>query len=212
MVTLGAGLVAVLNYSMPVWMALMAHFFLGEHLTRRKVMGIIVSMAGMCLLMNVDSGGDLSLVVLTLVGAAAWAAAGIIVKIQDRRMKANDCNLIQYTTWQMVIGALALGIQAAVMENGTIQWTPLAVGCLFYNGVLASALAFFMWNYLLTQIEAAKAAIAILGVPVVGVISGVLVLDEPLTMMTLIGMVMILAGIVCIVRQKKPAGTTVGKI
>ena len=26
MVTLGAGLVAVLNYSMPVWMALMAHF------------------------------------------------------------------------------------------------------------------------------------------------------------------------------------------
>lgn len=89
----------------------MAHFFLGEHLTRRKVMGIIVSMAGMCLLMNVDSGGDLSLVVLTLVGAAAWAAAGIIVKIQDRRMKANDCNLIQYTTWQMVIGALALGFR-----------------------------------------------------------------------------------------------------
>mgnify|MGYP002235713073 FL=1 len=105
MVTLGAGLVAVLNYSMPVWMALMAHFFLGEHLTRRKVIGIIVSMAGMWLLMNADSGGDLSIVVLTLVGAAAWAAAGIIVKIQDRRMKANDCNLIQYTTWQMVVGA-----------------------------------------------------------------------------------------------------------
>lgn len=41
-----------------------------------------------------------------------------------------------------------------------------------------------MWNYLLTQIEAAKAAIAILGVPVVGVISGVLVLDEPMTAMT----------------------------
>ena len=212
MVTLGAGLVAVLNYSMPVWMALMAHFFLGEHLTRRKVMGIIVSMAGMCLLMNVDSGGDVSLVVLTLIGAAAWAAAGIIVKIQDRRMKSNDCNLIQYTTWQMVVGALALGIQAAVMESGTIQWTPLAVGCLLYNGVMASSLAFFMWNYLLTQIEAAKAAIAILGVPVVGVISGVLVLDEPLTMMTLIGMVMILIGIVCIVRQGKTAKVTAGEL
>lgn len=127
-------------------------------------------------------------------------------------MKSNDCNLIQYTTWQMVVGALALGLQAAVMENGTIQWTPLAVGCLFYNGVLASALAFFMWNYLLTQIEAAKAAIAILGVPVVGVISGVLVLDEPLTMMTLIGMVMILIGIVCIVRQGKTAKVTAGEL
>lgn len=208
MVTLGAGLVAVLNYSMPVWMALLAHFFLGEHLTRRKVLGIIVSMSGMYLLMNVDSGGDASIIVLTLVGAAAWAAAGIIVKIQDRRMKVNDCNLIQYTTWQMVVGALALGIHAAVMEGGTIFWTPLAVGCLLYNGVLASALAFFMWNYLLTQIEAAKAAIAILGVPVVGVISGVLVMDEPMTLMSLIGMVMILLGIVCIVRQGRPVKGT----
>ena len=212
MVTLGAGLVAVLNYSMPVWMALMAHFFLGEHLTRRKVIGIIVSMAGMWLLMNVDSGGDLSIVVLTLVGAAAWAAAGIIVKIQDRRMKANDCNLIQYTTWQMVVGALALGVQAAVMESGTIQWTTLAVGCLLYNGIMASSLAFFMWNYLLTQIEAAKAAIAILGVPVVGVISGVLVLDEPMTAMTLLGMAMILIGIVCIVRPGQRTGATAGKV
>ena len=203
MVTLGAGLVAVLNYSMPVWMALMAHFFLGEHLTRRKVIGIIVSMAGMWLLMNVDSGGDLSIVVLTLVGAAAWAAAGIIVKIQDRRMKANDCNLIQYTTWQMVVGALALGVQAAVMESGTIQWTPLAVGCLLYNGIMASSLA---------QIEAAKAAIAILGVPVVGVISGVLVLDEPMTAMTLLGMAMILIGIVCIVRPGQRTGATAGKV
>lgn len=169
-------------------------------------------MAGMWLLMNVDSGGDLSIVVLTLVGAAAWAAAGIIVKIQDRRMKANDCNLIQYTTWQMVVGALALGVQAAVMESGTIQWTPLAVGCLLYNGIMASSLAFFMWNYLLTQIEAAKAAIAILGVPVVGVISGVLVLDEPMTAMTLLGMAMILIGIVCIVRPGQRTGATAGKV
>lgn len=212
MVTLGAGLVAVLNYTMPVWMALLAHFFLGEHLTRRKVIGIIVSMAGMCLLMNVDSGGDISIILLTLFGAIAWAASGIIVKIQDRRMKTNDCNLIQYTTWQMVVGALALGIHAAVMETGTIQWTPMAVGCLVYNGVLASSLAFFMWNYLLTQIEAAKAAIAILGVPVVGVISGVIFMAEPVTVMTLIGMAMILVGIVCIVRQGPTTGATAGKI
>ncbi|WP_308592083.1 EamA family transporter [uncultured Megasphaera sp.] len=201
MVSLGAGLVAVLNYSMPVWMALLAHFFLGEHLTRRKVLGIAVSMVGMCLLMNVGSGGDVGSILLTLSGAVAWAAAGIIIKIQDRRMKKKDCSLIQYTTWQMVVGAAALWIYTAVTGTGTVQWTAMAAGCLLYNGVLASALVFFLWNYLLTRIEAAKAGIAVLGVPVVGVLCGVLFLHEALTLVSAAGMIMILAGIVCIVRK-----------
>ncbi|WP_370851358.1 DMT family transporter [Megasphaera sp.] len=201
MVSLGAGMVAVLNYSMPVWMALMAHVFLGEHLTRRKVLGIVVSMVGMCLLMNVGSGGDVGSILLTLSGAVAWAAAGIIIKIQDRRMKKKDCSLIQYTTWQMVVGAIALWLYTAATGVGTVDWTPLSVGCLAYNGILASALAFFLWNYLLTRIEAAKAGIAVLGVPVVGVLCGVLFMHEALTLASAAGMIMILAGIVCIVRK-----------
>ena len=189
----------------------MAHFFLGEHLTRRKVIGIIVSMAGMCLLMNVDSGGDLSLVVLTLVGAAAWAAAGIIVKIQDRRMKANDCNLIQYTTWQMVIGALALGLQAASWRTGRFSgrlW-PWAVCSITRHGF---GPGLFHVELSVDPNRSGQGGHRHPRRARRRVISGVLVLDEPLTMMTLIGMVMILAGIVCIVRQGNPAGARADKI
>lgn len=204
MTTLGAGMAAVLDYSMPVWLAIMAHFILKERLTKRKVLGIVLSMAGLCLLLNVDlSGANLFGMLLTLAGAVGWAAAGIIVKIQDRHMESKDCNMIQYTTWQMVAGALALGLYTCFYGFGTIHWTPLAALCLGYNGLLASALAFFLWNIVLTHLEAAKAGVAILAVPAVGVLSGIVVLGEALTLHSALGMLLILAGILCIVVQKK---------
>ena len=52
---LDAGLVAVLNYSMPVWVAILAHFFLNEKLTKRKALGVVVSMIGLVILMHIDS-------------------------------------------------------------------------------------------------------------------------------------------------------------
>ena len=51
MLTLGAGMVSVLNYSMPVFAAVMAHFLLGERLTWRKGAGIVLAIAGMAVLM-----------------------------------------------------------------------------------------------------------------------------------------------------------------
>ena len=120
----------------------MAHFFLGEHLTRRKVIGIIVSMAGMCLLMNVDSGGDLSLVVLTLVGAAAWAAAGIIVKIQDRRMKANTVISFNIRRGRWSSGPWPWGFRQPSWRTGRFSGRLWPWAVLLYNGVMASALAF----------------------------------------------------------------------
>lgn len=203
MVTLGAGMASILDYTMPIWLAVMAHFILKERLTKRKILGILISMAGLCLLLNVDvSGGNLFGIGLTVLGAIGWAAAGIIVKIQDRHMKNKDCTMIQYTTWQMVAGAAALGLYTAITGLGTIQWTPLAAACLAYNGILASSLAFFLWNIVLTRMEAAKAGVASLAVPAVGVICGILFLGEPLTLQMALGMVLVLAGILCIMVQK----------
>jgi drug/metabolite transporter (DMT)-like permease len=206
METLSAGLVAVLNYSMPLWVALMAHFVLQERMTMRKTAGMAVSAAGLLILMNVSSFGHLSAILITLCGAVAWAAASVIMKWQARVAawsgREDECGLIQYTTWQMVAGAVSLFLYMGLTGSGPIRWTPAAVGYLLYNGVLASAFAFFLWNYILSHMEAGKASMTILAVPIVGVISGVLILGEPMHVSTAVGMVMILSGIYYIIRQK----------
>lgn len=189
---LDAGLVSVLNYTMPVWVTILAYFFLREPLTKLKIFGIAISIIGVAVLMNVNLTGKISAIFLALSAALSWAIGNVIMKA-----KLSKCEPISMTTWQLVVGAVLLTIYAAT-GTGQVHWTLTAVACLLYNGVIASAVAFFLWVYLLKNMQASKASISILGVPVVGVIGGVVFLGEPLTLSMFAGMVMVLTGIVLV--------------
>lgn len=198
MQSLSAGLVAVLNYSMPIWVAILAHLFLQEKLTQQKIAGILLSMIGLFILMHIDTCGSLPAMLLVLAGAFSWAIANVLMK---RRLQ--DCDMLQYTAWQLTAGALLLDGYTAFTGIGSVEWNALSIGCLLYNGVLASALAFFLWSWILAHMEASKASIAVLAVPVVGVLAGILILGEAITIHTALGMLLILTGILLVVRPQK---------
>lgn len=198
MLTLGAGMVSVLNYSMPIFAAVMAHFLLGERLTWRKGAGIVLAIAGMAVLMDVHAGGDVTAICIGLLSAVFWGLASIFVKL-----KLSDVNAISLTTWQMVCASLSLLAYTAIVPQGEVIWNTESVLCLIYNGVLASALAFFLWSWILQHIEVSKASVAVLAVPVVGVVGGILCLGEPMTLHIFFGMIMIMAGIYIVVTHKR---------
>lgn len=198
MLTLGAGMVSVLNYSMPVFAAVMAHFLLGERLNWRKGAGIVLAIAGMAVLMDVHAGGDVTAICIGLLSAVFWGLASIFVKL-----KLSDVNPISLTTWQMVCASLSLLVYTAIVPQGEVVWNTESVLCLIYNGVLASALAFFLWSWILQHIEVSKASVAVLAVPVVGVVGGILCLGEPMTLHIFFGMIMIMAGIYIVVTHKR---------
>lgn len=198
MLTLGAGMVSVLNYSMPVFAAVLAHFLLGERLTWRKGVGIVLAIAGMAVLMDVHAGGDVTAICIGLLSAVFWGLASIFVKL-----KLSDVNPISLTTWQMVCASLSLLAYTAIVPQGEVVWNTESVLCLIYNGVLASALAFFLWSWILQHIEVSKASVAVLAVPVVGVVGGILCLGEPMTLHIFFGMIMIMAGIYIVVTHKR---------
>jgi drug/metabolite transporter (DMT)-like permease len=187
---LSAGLSSVLSYSMPFWVTIMAHFLLGEKLTRRKVAGVAMGMVGLVALLNVSGGGAVWAVILTIFGAVAWAFSSVLVKF-----KLQHCDILQYTTCQMAVGAVILSTYTVFFEHGIVQWGWPAVGYLLYNGVLASALAFVIWTYILANSEASKASISVLVIPIIGVLSGVILLQEPLTLNSILGMALIVGGI-----------------
>lgn len=200
MLTLGAGMVSVLNYSMPVFAAVMAHFLLGERLNWRKGAGIVLAIAGMAVLMDVHAGGDVTAICIGLLSAVFWGLASIFVKL-----KLSDVNAISLTTWQMVCASLTLLVYTTVVPQGPVIWNKESILCLLYNGVLASALAFFLWSWILQHIEVSKASVAVLAVPIVGVIGGIICLGEPMTLHIFFGMLMIMAGIYIVVTNKRPS-------
>lgn len=195
-VELGAGLSAVLNYTMPLWVAILAKFFLGEDLTKRKIVGIVVAIVGLFILMNADLSVHFGYILFALVAAISFAIANIIFKL-----KLTKCNMVVFNTWQMITAAVILCVTAIVTDQEVGNFTAISIGCILYNGFLASALAFFLWSYVLKQMQASKASTALLAVPVVGVLSGVIFLGEPLTIASVLGMLLILGGIATVVHN-----------
>lgn len=197
MQSISAGMAAVLNYTAPLWTAVLAHFALNERLTRVKLFGVLMAIVGLYVLMGLQGVEDLSAAFIIIAGAVCMACSNIVVKL-----RLTKCDMIQLTTWQMVFGAAALIIYNVLVPQGEVHWCAEAVLCVLYNGALASALAFFLWNYVLTHIEASTASIATLVAPVVGVLGGVLILGEPFTAYIVLGIVLIFAGILIVVKAR----------
>jgi drug/metabolite transporter (DMT)-like permease len=189
---ISAGLVSVLTYSMPLFFCILAHFFIpGERLTLRKIIGIIIGIMGLFFALNITHlDGSLWTLILALSSAISWAVSNLIIK-----QKLQNCDKIQFTAWQMAIGAGALFLYSFCFENGQSHWSLMSIGYIIFSGIIASALAFVLWSYILTKIQASKASISLLMVPVVGIISSYLFLDESLKVSTLIGVLFVLLGI-----------------
>lgn len=186
-----AGLTSVLTYSMPLFLSLMAHRWIpGEQLTPRKTFGIVIGIIGLFFAMNINLSGSFWAVLLALSSAIAWAVANLLFKL-----KLKHCDSIQYTTWQMTIGAVGLLVYSLSFEHGESYWGFMPAIYILFAGIVASALGFVMWNDILSRTEASKASISLLLVPVVGVISGYIFLHENLNSITLAGILFVLAGI-----------------
>lgn len=154
-------------------------------------MGIIIGIMGLFFALNITHlDGSLWALILALTSAISWAISNLIIK-----QKSHNCDKVQFTAWQMAIGAAVLFLYSFCFENGQSHWSLMSIGYILFSGIIASALAFVLWSYILTKIQASKASISLLMVPVVGIISSYLFLKESLKMPTLIGVLFVLLGI-----------------
>ena len=199
---IGAGLTAVLDYTQSIFVCILAAIFLGEPFTRRKLLGIILSFAGLLIVTGAEKPEHLWAVLLALGAAAIWAVSSLIVK-----WKLSDCDMLQVTGWQMAFGAGSLALSCVLFSQTPVPLTPLSFLALLYNGLVASALAWLLFNYVLIHMDAGKTSIAVMAIPAVGVLSGIIVLGEPMTPLIACGMLILLLGILIVLGlgEKKTA-------
>ena len=194
---LDAGLTSLLVYTMPMWFAFLAHFFIGERLTFLKVLALALGIFGLFMVMEVNpfqlNWIRVSLIaqLAVLSGALAWAISNIIVK-----KVLHSHNKWQFSAYQMLIGAIVLLLYSFLFEQGqSVTWNWNAIVVVLYAGAIASALAFILWFYLLNPGEGGKTTLSLLLVPVVSILSGWIFLDEIITFTSIIRMFIILLAI-----------------
>ena len=206
-----AGKVAVLTYTMPFWLLLLAWAFLGESLHGVQWLAVILSFAGLVLVVAPWQIQGVTSSVLTVAGGLAWAASALVVKLMQRK---HHVDVISLTTWQMTIGALPLVLVAVLTYSGGPEWTAGFVWGLAYNVIFANAIAWVLWLYALRTLSAGAAGLGTLAIPVVGVVAAWLQLGEVPTLVEGIGMALIVGalgilaagGLAAGRRQPSPAG------
>lgn len=189
----GAGKVAVLIYTMPFWLMLLARGWLGEKVSGVQWAAAAVAAVGLVLLFAPWAhDGTLFSSLLAVVGGFSWALASVLTK---RMRREHDFDVLALTTWQMLFGALALSGVALCVPSQPIELTGYFFAALAFNAVLATALAWMLWIYVLNHLPVAVAGLSTLGIPLIGVVAGQLELGEHLGVTDVVGTVLIAAAL-----------------
>lgn len=199
---LPSALAAVIFASFPLFVALLAHFFLpGERLSAAGAVGVVLGFAGIVILFSEDLtaiGGPQAAFAALVLPLAPFAAS--IGQILVKRWGAG-IHPLSLASGPMAICSLVLGTLALIFERGRpVVLNAASVGSILYLALVGSALAFSLYFYLLARRPATWVALVAYTSPAVAVLVGVLVLDEPFTIRLVIGTAAVLGGVLLSVR------------
>ncbi len=193
----GAGKTAVLTYTMPFWVLLLAWPLLGEKLQGMQWPAALLSALGIVFILDpLHLGADKFSMLLAVLSGVSWALAVIVAKHLHKM--APDLDLLTLTAWQMLFGSVPIVIAAYMIPAPTIQWTPYFIGAVIYNAVFCNALAWLLWLYALQRLQAGVASMSSLLAPVIGVLAAWIQLREVPSGHELVGMALIAASLLLI--------------
>ena len=190
----GAGLPAVLANTDPLFVAVLAAIFLGEHLSGRQWLGLLVGLVGAAVV--VWDGPlwppALSPSALSVVGGALAWSVGTVVAARGVRGRAEPLAL---AAWQMLAGGVVLVVGGLVGAGAPDATTLRELGLILLLAVVGSAVPFAMFYVALQRAPAAEVSAWFFLVPVVGVLMAWPLLGETPSAQLVAGMVGVSCGL-----------------
>lgn len=190
-----ASLAAIIASTLPLLVAFISILFALERVTLWTAIGLIVGFGGVILIASARLEGDSQLlgIILCVIAAAALTTATLTMK----SVSAHG-NLMAMVGYQMLVGSFFTALGAAVLETPSFIWSP-ALGVAFtYTVIFPGVLATLIWFILVRDIGALRASTFHFLNPFFGVLTAYVVLGEEVTSRDIWGVVIIMAGILCV--------------
>ncbi len=174
-----SGQAAILGFTMPLWVALIAWAVLGQRPTARVLVALAIGGLGVVLLIvnGIDAYAKAPLGFgLGLLAGVGWAVGTLILK--SRPVPVSSLVL---TGWQLLVAAIPIVVGAFVFGDG--EWfipSPATIAVIAYIMLVPMAIGNVAWFSMVGLLPANIAALSSVMVPVVAMISGALVHREPL--------------------------------
>lgn len=187
---------SVVVWTTSLWTVPIAAVFLGERMSGRRWVGLLLGIAGVIVLFEpwgFDWGDtDVALGHALLILAAITNAA-TAVHIRGHRWTVSPLEAIP---WQLA-GAGVILVSLGLLVEGlpVIEWTPQLVWVVLYQGMLATGVAFWAQIVILRNLSAVSTNLTLMAVPVIGVASSALLLGEDVTLSLAIGLALVIIGV-----------------
>ena len=193
---------AILLYTSPIWIMLMSALFFRERLNRVKLLALALAFAG-CILVSGISGEGLTLtgLLLGLGSGLGYGLYSILGTVALR--KYSPYTVTTYTFLFAAAGAwLVCGPADMVSKFNAADNVPgLLLFCVL-TGLVTAVVPFLAYTLGLRTVEAGRAGILATVEPLVAALVGIVVFSEPLTLLSALGIVLILAAVVLLNRNR----------
>jgi drug/metabolite transporter (DMT)-like permease len=186
---LPGGLFSILVYFQPVLLGLFAWIWLGEFMTPLKIVGLLIGFIGIVIVSLDGLTFHVSVigVSLGLISALCWAFGVVFVKKVSHKVDPY-----WMVSFQSIIGGIALLSTGTLFENWSdIVWNSHYMVGLTYGAIFGIPLAFLIYYKLINEGEASKVGSFTFLVPIIAVILGAVFLDEPVTYLLIVGLILV---------------------
>ena len=202
---ISSGLAAVLQSTFPLFGLVIAHFYLpSERMTTLKVVGVLLGVFGVAVIFSdqLTIAGSMALLgsIALVLSAVFGSYSNVLVKAYGGKI---DPQILAAS--QMVFGFVPLLAAGFATEGNPLQfrWTLSAFVSLMYLVIVGSVIAFWLYYWLVRNMDVTNTMLIALVTPVVAVILGMLVLHEQLNWRLVAGSACIILGLGLIVWRKQ---------
>ena len=194
---------AILLYTSPIWIMLMSVLFFHERLNRTKLIALALAFAG-CVLVSGISGEGLTLTGLLLglgsgIGYGLYSILGTITL-----RKYSPYTVTTYTFLFAAAGSWLVCSPAEMVSKfaAAASLTGLMLFC-GLTGLVTAVIPFLAYTLGLRTVEASKAGILATIEPLVATLVGIVVFSESLTLLSGLGIGLILAAVILLNRKQR---------
>jgi drug/metabolite transporter (DMT)-like permease len=192
---MNAGRAAIIAFTMPLWANILSVLLLKERITSTRILALGIGLGGLVLLIwpELETVGAAPLGAAFMIAAAvSWATGTVLIKRTDWNTPTTVL-----TGWQLLLGGIPVVMGALFFEPAGVSFniSTRAVFALTY--IILFPMIYCHWAYfsLIRIFPASIAAISTLAIPVVGVFSSAVILNEPVGSSEIVALVLVVTAL-----------------
>jgi len=195
-----AGLASIVLQSQAAFTILLSVLILNEQIKAPQIIAMFIAGIGLAMIGLTGENSSMTLVgfVLTIAAAFSWAMGNVINRLINQKGYQANLGLVVWSSWIAFIPFLLASLYFEGVEQISFALTTInlkLVSVVAYLCFCASIMGYSLWSYLLQHYPAGQVAPLTLGIPVVGLVSANLLLNESLHPLQIIGALLVMAGL-----------------